>query len=197
MSAATIIPSPNPSLPTTDPALSGKIKEALRRHAKAVVVISCQHASTRYAMAATATVELSLEPPSLLICVNKSASIHRPLSSGGAAKFCVNILRSNQQDIAAICSGKVKGEARFGTGNWAFDDEGTPYLADAQACFFCELDGGFEYGTHVVYVGAIKAVDTNGEVDPLVYANRAYTLLNSAKAWCDPQIVRLLDESPF
>lgn len=163
----------------TDPDLSNKMKDALRRHAKAVVVISCRHNDTRYAMAATASVELSLDPPSLLICINKSASIHEPLTNG-ASKFCVSILNSSQQTIAGVCSGKLKGEARFAEGNWADNDEGTPYISDAQANFFCELDGSLAYGTHVAFVGAIKAINVTGEVDPLVYANGHYTLLRSA-----------------
>ncbi|KAI8938322.1 hypothetical protein NX059_005974 [Plenodomus lindquistii] len=162
-----------------DPDLSNKMKEALRRHAKAVVIISCVHFDTRYAMAATASVELSLNPPSLLICVNKTASIHEPLTRG-ASRFCVSILKSDQQEIASVCSGKLKGEARFAQGNWAYDDAGTPYLADAQANFFCELDGSLEYGTHVAFVGAIKAINTTGEVDPLVYADGRYSLLHSS-----------------
>lgn len=153
------------------------MKNALRRHAKSVVVISCSHKGVRYAMAATASVELSLEPPSLLICVNKSASIYGPLTNG-ATKFCVSILNSSQEKIAGVCSGKVKGEARFAEGNWAEDDAATPYLADAQANFFCDLDGSLAYGTHVAFVGAIKAINTTGVVDPLVYVNGTYTLLN-------------------
>lgn len=78
-----------------DPELSLLMRDALRRHAKAVVVITCVHEGQRYAMAATACVEVSMNPPSFLICVNKSASIHLPLSSG-APKFGVNILSSTQ-----------------------------------------------------------------------------------------------------
>jgi flavin reductase (DIM6/NTAB) family NADH-FMN oxidoreductase RutF len=157
--------------------LSDQMKDALRRYAKAVVVISCQHNGTRYAMAATAAVELSLDPPLLLVCVNKNASIHEPLTNG-AMDFSVNILRYDQQGIASACSGKVKGEARFATGNWGQDDNGTPYIADGQASFFCKLDGSLAYGTHVAFVGAIKAIRVTGKVDPLVYVNGRYTLVN-------------------
>jgi flavin reductase (DIM6/NTAB) family NADH-FMN oxidoreductase RutF len=163
----------------TDLTLANKMKDALRRHAKAVVVISCLHEGTRYAMAATASVELSVDPPSLLICVNKNASIHGPLSKG-AIRFCVSILNSSHQNIASACSGKLKGEARFAEGNWAYNHDGTPYVEDAQANFFCDLDGSLAYGTHVAFVGAIKAINVNGEVDPLVYVNGKYTLLTSS-----------------
>jgi flavin reductase (DIM6/NTAB) family NADH-FMN oxidoreductase RutF len=157
-----------------DPDLSLRMRDALRRYARAVVVVTCVHDGTRYAMAATACSELSLNPPSLLICINKSASIHSPLA-GGATRFCINILSSSHQTIAAFCSGKVKGEARFEEGDWAADDTGTPFLRDAQASFFCDLDGKLEYGTHVMFIGRIGSVVTHGPVDPLVYVNGKYS----------------------
>ncbi|KIW38526.1 uncharacterized protein PV06_09482 [Exophiala oligosperma] len=155
-----------------------RIKEGLRRHAKAVVVITCRHEGQRYAMAATAACELSLEPPSLLVCVNKSASIHSPLTKG--ADFCINILHSSHQTIARMCSGKVKGEARFEEGSWAEDEQYMPYLSDAQANFFCKLDGSFSYGTHEVFIGHIRSARTNGPVDPLVYVDGSYIPLGQA-----------------
>ena len=90
------------------------LRQALRRLAKAVVVITAWHEGSRYAMAATAVSELSFDPPSLLICVNRSASLHAPLSAG--APFAVNILHHGQEHIAARCSGAIKGEERFGEG---------------------------------------------------------------------------------
>ncbi|KAH6999307.1 hypothetical protein EDB80DRAFT_883665 [Ilyonectria destructans] len=157
---------------STDSELPVRMRAALRRHAKAVVVITCRHDGFRYAMAATAVSELSLEPPSLLVCVNKAASIHSPLTNG--AQFCINILHSSHETIAGLCSGKVKGEARFEEGNWVEDDSGTPYLRDAQASFFCALDGRLSYGTHDIFIGRIGGVTTSGPVDPLVYVNGGY-----------------------
>ena len=51
-----------------------QMRDALRRLAKAVVVITVRHDGQRYAMAATAVSELSMDPPSLLICVNPEMS---------------------------------------------------------------------------------------------------------------------------
>src|ERR1044072_3155873 len=90
------------------------LREGLRRLAKAVVVITCQHEGARFAMTATAVSELSMDPPSLLICVNRSASLHAPLAA--KAGFCVNVLHHSHTDISALCSGKEKREARFAPG---------------------------------------------------------------------------------
>jgi flavin reductase (DIM6/NTAB) family NADH-FMN oxidoreductase RutF len=149
------------------------LREGLRRLAKAVVVITCQHGGARFAMTATAVSELSMEPPSLLICVNRSASLYAPLAA--KASFCVNVLHRAHTDVAALCGGKEKGEARFALGRWEAAADGTPYLADAQASFLCRHEQSLEYGTHCIVIGLVEKVLIHGSVDPLVYVDGTYS----------------------
>ena len=153
--------------------LAEMTKEGLRRLGKAVVVITSQFEGQRYAMAATAVSELSMDPPSLLICVNKSASIHPVLDA--KANFCINILSSAQERLSRLCSGESKGEARFSEGHWKDASNGAPRLVDAQACFVCTNSDSFEFGTHSVFVGLIETVHVFGDVDPLIYLSGNYT----------------------
>lgn len=150
-----------------------QLRGALRRLAKAVVVITSRHEGKRYAMAATAVSELSFDPPSMLVCVNRSASLHAPLSGG--APFAINILHQTQRDIAARCSGAVKGEARFELGAWTVGALGVPCLAGAQAHIICRSDGHhLDHGTHTVFIGDVVDVVVEGAVDPLVYVDGRY-----------------------
>src|SRR3546814_5658596 len=102
----------------TPPAVNwaGQAKLALRRMAKSVNVITCMHEGVRYAMAATAADALSMDPPSMIVSVNRSASLHAPLSAG--ANFCINVLSRQQEEISRACGGKLKGEERFALGKW-------------------------------------------------------------------------------
>jgi flavin reductase (DIM6/NTAB) family NADH-FMN oxidoreductase RutF len=53
-----------------------------------------------------------------------------------------------------------------------------PYLGDAQAVFFCQVDMVTEYGTHHIVVGEIQQVLVSEErVSPLLYINGGYGLL--------------------
>lgn len=149
------------------------LRAGLRRLAKAVVVITTRHEGQRHAMAATAVSELSMDPPSLLLCVNRGASLHGPLAAG--APFCVNILHAGQEALSALCSGREKGEARFASGAWAGDEDGPPWLEDAQASFVCVYEDRMEYGTHSVIIGRVTDVRLHGDVDPLVYVDGRYT----------------------
>ena len=152
--------------------LAEQLRHGLRRLGKAVVVITCWHDNRRWAMTATAVSELSMDPPSLLLCVNKTASLHGPLTSH--ASFCVNILNADQLEVSQVCAGQRKGEDRFTAGQWGSGACGTPYLQHAQANFFCEYETHFSYGTHVVVIGAVREVDCSGAVDPLMYVDGGY-----------------------
>jgi flavin reductase (DIM6/NTAB) family NADH-FMN oxidoreductase RutF len=148
------------------------LRIGLRALAKAVTVISCRHGSRRYAMTATAVNELSMDPPSMLICVNKSASLFAPLAEG--ANFCINILQATQAEISAICSGKARGEARFAVGSWRDSPLGPPYLQEAQASFVCRNVSKLEFGTHGIFVGQVEQVYMREQKNPLVYMDGRY-----------------------
>lgn len=154
---------------------AGRMRQGLRRLAKAVVVITTRHDGRPYAMAATAVSELSMDPPSMLICVNRSASLHPVLSVG--AHFCINILTSRQRAISLACSGGARGEARFDTGHWVDTALAIPRLADAQASFICRNQQQTDYGSHTIFIGLVEEVFINGEVDPLVYVDGRYTAI--------------------
>ena len=74
-----------------------------------------------------------------------------------------------------MCSGAAKGEARFGEGLWERDEDGIPYLADAQASISCVQDGRMSYGTHDIFIGKVKSVRTTDFVRPLVYVDGIYS----------------------
>lgn len=152
--------------------LGGALRAGLRRLAKGVVVITSRHEGVRFAMAATAVSELSMDPPSLLICVNRSASLEAPLSAG--ADFCVNLLHREQAELAVACSGQAKGEARFATGRWNGADIEPPWLEDAQASFACRQEQSLAYGTHRIVIGRVEAVRLHGDIDPLIYVDGRY-----------------------
>jgi flavin reductase (DIM6/NTAB) family NADH-FMN oxidoreductase RutF len=144
----------------------------LRRYAKSVMVITCTYQGVRYAMSATAVSELSLDPPTMLICVNQSAGLHAALSAG--ADFAINMLHAGQEHIARNCGGGLRGEERFDEGDWQASDFGPPILADAQAYFVCRQEQRIDHGTHSIFIGQVVAAYSADDIDPLVYVDGRY-----------------------
>ena len=114
--------------------LAAQTKLALRRLASAVAVVTCRDGQTRHAMTATAVNAMSMQPPSMIVCVNRSAAFHAAISRAGS--FAINILHRNQVQISMGCGGKARGEDRFGFGAWG-EENGVPVLPDAQARIVC------------------------------------------------------------
>lgn len=164
----------------SESAVAENMRAGLRRLGKAVVVITALHDDQRWAMTATAVSELSMEPPSLLVCVNKSASLYGPLSAG--SNFCVNILSARQAEISQSCFGSTKGEERFRCGVWDSASCGTPLLRDSQASFICEYRERVEFGTHAVVIGEVNEVRVTGTPDPLIYLDGGYGKVSALSA---------------
>jgi flavin reductase (DIM6/NTAB) family NADH-FMN oxidoreductase RutF len=152
--------------------LAADAKRALRRLASSVSVVTCRHNARNYAMTATSVSALSMEPPSMLVCVNRSATFHAALS--GAGEFGINVLSRAHVVISKLCSGEAGAEDRFNIGDWD-TRAAAPVLADAQAAIICRKDKQLEYGTHTVFMGRIISIATNGDVDPLIYVDGQYT----------------------
>src|SRR5882724_5593081 len=98
-------------LPPNDQ-LAAQTKLALRRLASAVAVVTCRDGQTRHAMTATAVNAMSMQPPSMIVCVNRSNAFHAAI--GRADDFAINILNRSQVEISMGCGGNVRGEDRFG-----------------------------------------------------------------------------------
>lgn len=156
----------------------------LQRYARAVSVITAEHDGMRLAMTATAVSEVSLDPPTILVCVNSSAAISDLLHAGDT--FTVNILSTGQQDVATACAGRLRGEERFSVGTWLRHPAGNWYLQGAQASFLCRHSQRTAVGSHVVFIGEVHEVLVSDDISPLVYLNRAYIDLPAPQAAARP-----------
>ena len=150
-----------------------ELKAALRKLAKAVVVVTTKHAGTRYAMSATAVSEISLDPPTMLVCINRTASIHPAVA--GSGRYCLNILHHSDREIAQLCGGGARGEDRFNVGDWIDTETGCPRLANAEAAVVCKVIQSTSVGTHDIVVGEVEEVFVSETAEPLIYVDGRYT----------------------
>jgi flavin reductase len=93
-------------------------RESMSRLGAAVHIITTDGPSGRTGFTATAVCSVSDAPPTLLVCLNRSATSMPILRGNGV--FCVNTLRAGDELIADTFAGrtKVAREARFDTGEW-------------------------------------------------------------------------------
>ncbi|TNE56760.1 MAG: flavin reductase [Alphaproteobacteria bacterium] len=146
---------------------------AMRRLASSVTVVSSRDDEARFAMTATSVTSVSLEPPSLLVCVNKITQLYAMLLA--KQPFAVNILGREQQEIANVCAGDKQGEARFSVGVWDTHPDGPPILLGAQANLICDTDAFLDYGSHGIFIGRIIDIMIGDDLHPLIYVDGEYT----------------------
>ena len=144
---------------------------AMRGITSTVTVISAKDGENKQAMTATSVASLSLDPPTMLICINHEASIHDVIKKG--LGFCINILSVGQEDLADICSIKEKEAERFLEGNWS-ESDGIPYNKDSQSNMFCNCIKAIEHTTHTIYLGEIIEVFNQSSFKPLLYKDGNY-----------------------
>lgn len=154
-------------------------KEAMRRWAATVTIVTAGGRGRRHGITATAVTSVSTSPPSLLVCINQSSRLYELIE--GLSNFCVNILHREHQDHSRAFSGAAGGDDRFQTGNWEEDEHGTPYLVDAQANLFCRKQKILTYGTHSIVIADVVDIAVRNEIAPLLYQNRAYAMSMALK----------------
>ena len=145
--------------------------DSMRAVTSTVNVISASCEGERHAMTATSVTSLSLDPPSMLVCVNKDASIHKILSKG--SHFSINILSSSQRELAEVCSNSDEGESRFVNESWK--DQGSYiYNADALSTLFCLKTNEVDHSSHTIFIGRVENAINNDELKPLLYGMGGY-----------------------
>ena len=157
---------------TMDPEpIKKEFLQAMRGITSTVTVVSAKNGENKQAMTATSVASLSIDPPSMLVCVNQEASIHEVMEEG--LGFCINILSLGQENLADICSIKEKEEQRFLEGNWS-ELENIPYNSDSQSNLFCNCVQVIQHKTHTIYVGEVAKVFNKNTFDPLLYKDGNY-----------------------
>ena len=146
----------------------------MRHQAGAVTVIAVGQPGARTGLTATAVCSLSDDPPTILACVRRTASAHDVIHRLGV--FSVNLLASDQQDVAEVFSGSlgVSGEGRFMGDKWTTLVTGAPVLRNALASLDCRLEEQHGFATHSIFIGSVLDGCVRNEAEPLLYFRGDY-----------------------
>jgi flavin reductase (DIM6/NTAB) family NADH-FMN oxidoreductase RutF len=154
-----------------------EFRVAMRELAGAVSVVSCGQGERRTGFTATSVSSFSLDPPTLIVCVNRGSSSWPVLRA--ADSFGVNVLSASHRELAHRFAGGggAEGAQRYEGGQWITAATGAPLLADALAAFDCSIDEIIERHSHAIIIGRIEAVRRRGGGGALVYWRGDYDQL--------------------
>src|SRR5207249_3821850 len=112
---------------------------------------TAQHEEQPFGTTASAVSSLSLDPPMLLVCLNKTSSTGQAIAA--ARHFAVNILGEGQADAAMRFAGKGD---KFAGLKIVRGAAGEPLLADALANLECRVVEAVTGGTHTVFLAEVE-----------------------------------------
>lgn len=146
-----------------------QFKLAMSHFASGVTVVTTEHEGNPYGMTVASFASLSLHPPLVLVCIEKSVKTHDAII--GAGKFGVSILAQEQADI----SGKFasKRDDKFDGVAVTRGALGVPLVANAITTLECAVRETLPGGDHTIVVGEVIDAQTR-EGTPLLYFRSAY-----------------------
>ena len=142
---------------------------AMRELASGVALVTAGRGAQRTGCTATSLCSLSLDPPSLIVCIARTSSTLAALRASRA--FGVNILAAAQEDLADRFAGRsgVHGAARFAGAEWTTLVTGAPLLRAALAYIDCAVEEVLERHTHAILIGRVAAVHRAGGAPALIH----------------------------
>ena len=152
------------------PVTPHEFRAALSRFPSGVTVVtSVGSTGVPHGITVTAFTSVSLEPPLILVCIEKTTGSHAALLN--SRKFVVNILAAGHDALSHRFSLPVTDKfdgvgVRPGT-------NGVPVLDDALVALECSLRNDFDGGDHTIFVGQVEAVAILDGA-PLVYFHGSY-----------------------
>lgn len=164
---------------TSDVSLSiaEDLKSALRNLVRPVIVVTARHNGRAYAMAATAMCEVSMVPPSMLVCINRNNAIFEAIDAG--CDVVLNVLGQDHEAISRACGGGRKGDEKFDIGEWNIaESHEPPVLADALAVIRLKQTQSVDHGSHRVVIGDVISVGRPVETTPLLFSDGRYLQLH-------------------
>jgi flavin reductase (DIM6/NTAB) family NADH-FMN oxidoreductase RutF len=143
-------------------------RRILGRFATGVTVVTTRGEGTSHGMTANAVASLSLDPPLVLVAVDRGAQMHAQLTA--CRCFAVNVLGEEQEQLSRRFA--TRGPKEFGDLNVIVGETGAPILADSLAWVDCRLTDVLSGGDHDIFVGQIVAGDARDGRPLLFFAGK-------------------------
>lgn len=149
-------------------------RSAMSLLAGAVNVITTDGPSGMAGFTATAVCSVTDQPPTLLVCMNRSSYAHKFFT--GNQVLCVNVMGNTSQEVPLIFADRnIRMEDRFGRVKWSALSTGSPVIEDALVSFDCRIAHTNDVGSHSIFMCEVEDIRCGENQQAcLVYFNRNY-----------------------
>lgn len=150
-----------------------RFRSVLSRFASGVTVVTAVHtAGGDHGITVSAFSSLSLDPPLVLVCIDRQTVMHGILQT--ATAFAVNVLAAGQEDLARKFSDPDND--RFDGTSFTRASNGTAILTGIAAHLECAVTDRIDGGDHTIFLGRVDEAESSDEA-PLLYYRGGYARL--------------------
>ena len=153
-----------------------QFRNVVGHFASGVTVITTLVDGKPFGTTASAVSSLSMDPPMMLVCLNRTSSSHDALVSSG--RYGINILAAEQDHLASHFG--RKSDDKFAAVPHTISPRGIPLLDGALATIECRIDETATGGTHTIFLGRVLAADARAG-EPLAYYRGKFGRLERAR----------------
>lgn len=139
----------------------------MRHFPTGVTVVTSMREGEPRGVTVSAFASVSLDPPLVLICINREARSYLYISTSKV--FCVNILAGDQRALAERFAGKLR-EHQFDGVEYDVDVTGAAVLRGTVAHLDCEVAQEHHAGSHSIFIGRVLSARSRSG-SPLGYYN--------------------------
>lgn len=158
----------------TDYVDSQMLRSAMGNFATGVTVVTVRGKDGPHGMTANAVTSVSLEPPLILICINRTARLRQYLADG--QHFAVNILGEGQECLSRYFSRAWPASVHPPAYRFEYFDR-CPTLADSMTSLVCRVTERYAGGDHDIVLGKARAIHGNTSSNPLLFFQGRYARL--------------------
>jgi flavin reductase (DIM6/NTAB) family NADH-FMN oxidoreductase RutF len=158
-------------------AIDGReLRNVMGNFATGVTIITTKDATGKpFGLTANAFSSLSLDPPLLLICVDKKVDCYACFEQSKV--FGVNFLSEGQDQLSTRFA--TKGIEKFEGVSYKLGELGVALLDGAMAHIECKLASAYEGGDHTIYVGEVQSATVLSDRPLLFFRGKYYKLPQS------------------
>ena len=139
-----------------------QIKKVLDLLTHGVYIIGVKYRSKINGMTAAWVNQVSSQPPMISVAISKTHYTSELISQ--AKSFSVNILSSNQMDLARKCGfSSGRDQDKLQEEEFMYQATGAPILRNCAAYLDCELFHQIELGDHILFIGKVIKANNNHE----------------------------------
>jgi flavin reductase (DIM6/NTAB) family NADH-FMN oxidoreductase RutF len=152
--------SPTPTHPDMD-----LMKQVNRQFVSGVTVVTAMDAQKPRGLAVNAFSSVSLDPPTVMVAVQRTSSTHDCLFR--ATHLAINILSTDQLDVVKTFA--TKSADKFAGLDWTPGPFGSPLIARSSAQMEVEIRERLQASTHTLFVCRVLHA-TVSDRHPMVYS---------------------------